>query len=219
MTSSLDKAHHNMIEQQIRPWEVLDMRVLDLLARMPRDQFVPEAYQALAFSDIEVPYGDGQAMMAPRVEGRLLQALNLQDSDKVLEIGTGTGFLAACLASMAGSVVSYEIDASLLEAAQSRLQAAGINNVELRSGDALQAEIDGAPFDAIAVTGSLPEIPQGLKELLAVGGRMFVVSGNAPAMMASLVTRIDEQNWREEPLFETQLARLANCEEPTSFRF
>jgi protein-L-isoaspartate(D-aspartate) O-methyltransferase len=205
---NFEQARFNMVEQQIRPWEVLDQRVLGLMGELPRDAFVPDAYKGLAYADIEIPLGNGQQMMFPRIEGRLLQALDLQPTDKVLEIGTGCGFLTACLARQADRVVSLEIDAELSARAGENLEAHGIDNAELRIADALSDEIDGGPFDAIAVTGSLPEIPESLKSLLAVGGRLFIITGKAPVMEANLVTRVNEDAWRTESLFETEITPL-----------
>ncbi|MES9843716.1 MAG: protein-L-isoaspartate O-methyltransferase [Candidatus Sedimenticola sp. PURPLELP] len=219
VASSLEKARFNMVQQQIRPWEVVDERVIDILEILPRDAFAPEEYKNLAYTDTEIPIGEGQRMMAPKIEARLLQALDIQESDKALEVGTGSGFLTACLARLAASVVSLEIYESLLEQARSRLEEQGITNVELRNSDGLEGSIEGAPFDVIAVTGSLPQAAVSLKEQLSIGGRMFVVTGDNDPMEANLVTRISENAWRTEVLFETELASLVNAPQPEKFTF
>ena len=214
---SLARARFNMVQQQIRPWEVLDQRVLDLINQIPRDQFVPDAYRGLAYADIEIPLGHGQHMMFPRVEARLLQALDVRPTDKILEIGTGSGYLTACLANLGGQVVSIDIHEGFTAAARASLEALGLNNVELRTADGLAGEIAGGPFDVIAVTGSLPQLPDGLKQQLTVEGRLFAVTGEAPAMEASLITRVSEDAWRSEALFETELVPLENA--PCTERF
>ena len=216
---SLEQARFNMVQQQIRPWEVLDQRVLDLINQIPRDQFVPEAYRGLAYADIEVPIGHGQQMMFPRVEARLLQSLDVKPNDKILEIGSGSGYLTACLANLGGQVTSLDIHEDFTGAVRARLDAQGIGNVELRTADGLAGEIAGGPFDVIAVTGSLPEVPDALKQQLTIGGRLFAVTGEAPAMEASLITRVGEDAWRSEGLFETELAALENAARTERFQF
>ena len=216
---SLEQARFNMVQQQIRPWEVLDQRVLDLINQIPRDQFVPEAYRGLAYADIEVPIGHGQQMMFPRVEARLLQSLDVKPNDKILEIGSGSGYLTACLANLGGQVTSLDIHEDFTGAVRARLDAQGIGNVELRTADGLAGEIAGGPFDVIAVTGSLPEVPDALKQQLTIGGRLFAVTGEAPAMEASLITRVDEHNWARESLLETCIPPLLNAGKPQDFIF
>jgi len=217
---STEIARFNMIEQQIRPWDVLDRRVLEIFAQVPREAFVPEAYRNLAFADVEVPIGLGEAMMAPRVEARMLQALAVQPKDRVLEIGTGSGFVTACLARLAEQVTSIEIHRELTEAARERLAQHRITNLELRTGDAL-ARLGEQRYDAIAVTGSLPLADQSheLAQCLTLGGRMFVVIGEAPVMEATLVTRIWEDQYTVESLFETDLRPLVNARTPERFSF
>ena len=207
-----------MVEQQVRPWEVLDQRVLNLAGEMPRDAFVPDAYRGLAYADIEIPLGGTQHMMFPRVECRLLQALNIQPSDTVLEIGTGSGYLTACLARLGKEVVSLDTHANFIEQAGERLNALGINNVKLINQDGFEA-IEGGPFDVIAITGSLPKMVDSFKELLSEGGRLFVVTGEGPAMEASLITRVSEDAWRSEGLFETEIAPLENAPQNEQFSF
>ncbi|OOZ37669.1 protein-L-isoaspartate O-methyltransferase family protein [Solemya velesiana gill symbiont] len=220
VAANLEKARFNMVQQQIRPWEVVDQRVIDTLEVLPRDAFVPEEYKNLAYTDTEIPISSDQQMMAPKIEARLLQALNIKESDKVLEIGTGSGFLTACLSKLAASVISFEIDETLYEQASKRLSEQNIKNVDLRNDDGLQQpSIQGAPFDVIAITGSLPVLDDYLKQLQKVGGRMFVVTGDADPMEANLVTRISKDAWRTEALFETELAPLKNAPQREKFTF
>ncbi|MCW8906617.1 MAG: protein-L-isoaspartate O-methyltransferase [Sedimenticola sp.] len=216
---SYEKARFNMVEQQVRPWEVLDAQVLELIGSMPREHFVPEKYRGLAYADIEVPLGDGQKMMFPRVEGRILQALDVQPEETVLEIGTGSGYLTACLARMGGSVISQDINPEFTEQARKKLAELGIENVQLRTTDSLSDDVESGPFDAIAVTGSLPTIPDNLKQRLTVGGRMFIITGESPVMTAYLVTRRGDNEWQTEALFETDIARLINAPVTRKFEF
>lgn len=215
----IEVARLNMIEQQIRPWEVLDPRVLDLFKEIPREVFVPEKYRKLAFADVEIPIGHGQLMMKPILEGRLLQALSLEASDSVLEIGTGSGFVTACLARLGASVTSVEIFEDLKFAAVQRLRDLGVDNVRLRVGDAAGGWEAERTFDAIAITGSMPCIPDTYRNQLRPGGRLFVVTGKHPAMRAWLVTRVGAAQWSEECLFETDLTRLENVADKREFVF
>ena len=216
---SLERARFNMVQQQIRPWEVFDRRVLALINEVPRDQFVERAYVGLAYADIEIPLGHGQRMMFPRVEARLLQALDVKPGDKILEIGTGSGYLTACLAKLGGQVISLDIHEDFTAQARTRLDAQDIGNVELITADALAAVIPGGPFDVMAVTGSLPERPDSLKQQLAIGGRLLAVIGEPPAMEACLITRVGEDAWRSEGLFETELTLLKNAPRVERFEF
>jgi protein-L-isoaspartate(D-aspartate) O-methyltransferase len=220
MQPSMDRARFNMIEQQIRPWEVLDDRVLAVMRELPREAFVPDAYKGLAYADVEVPLSDSAAMLAPKLVGRMLQALAVRRHESVLEIGTGTGYVTACLAHLAEHVVSIEIDPGLAEAARARLAAMGLSNTEVRTEDALEGPIGGGPFDVIAVTGSLPtqEPIAALKNLLGDGGRIFVVVGEAPLMEATLLTRVGK-DFREQALFETSIPMLRNAPLPERFAF
>ena len=222
MADSSAQARFNMVEQQIRPWEIFDPRVLGLLEQLPREQFVPTVYQHLAYADIEIPLGHGQRMMFPRMEAKILQALDLKPTDRVLEVGTGSGYLTACLARLAGQVVSIDIHGEFSEAAEARLQDQGIRNVALRTGDALAAPLaaDG-PFDAIAVTGSLPSSRQAdiFRQQLTPGGRLFVIVGAAPVMQALLITRMADSGYREETILDTEQAPLENSEQPAAFVF
>ncbi|MEN8166644.1 MAG: protein-L-isoaspartate O-methyltransferase [Pseudomonadota bacterium] len=222
MADSNAQARFNMVEQQIRPWDIFDPRILSLLEELPREQFVPQEYQHLAFADIEVPIGHAQQMMFPRMEAKLLQTLDLQPDDRVLEVGTGSGFLTACLARLAGRVVSIDIHADFSEAARERLGDLGLRNVQLRTGDALTIPLDeDGPFDAIAVTGSLPSSAQAdiFRRQLKPGGRLFVIIGNSPVMEALLITRISDTSYREEAILETEQAPLEGAEQPAVFEF
>lgn len=211
-------AHFNMIEQQIRPWDVLDQQVLDLIADVPRVDFVPEEYRGLAYADHAIPIGHGQVMMHPRVEGRLLQALSLHPTDAVLEVGTGSAYLTALLAKAARHVRSVDIFPEFKELAEEKLALYGIHNVTLEVGDAAQGwgGEDGL-YDAIAITGSLPELPERFLRSLNRGGRLFVVTGTAPVMQAVLIRRVGDAQWSREALFETDLPSLINA--PVRSRF
>lgn len=215
---NIEQARFNMIEQQIRPWEVLDQRVLDVMTRTPREDFAPSRYRNLAFADVAIPLGHGQVMMRPNVEGRLLQALNPQPADTILEVGTGSGYLTACLAGLGGRVVSVDIVPEFTAAAEDKLNAHGVDNVTLYSGDAAQGWGDYR-YDVIAITGSLPVLPERWRQQLVIGGRLFVIIGQDPIMEALLITRLGEQEWTEESLFETQLPPLLNVEKPSRFEF
>ncbi len=214
---NLEKARFNMIQQQIRPWEVLDQRVLDAMQALPRDEFVPEAYRKLAYADIRIPIAEGQCMMTPKVEARIAQELRLTGEDEVLEVGTGSGFLTALLASLAGHVHSVEIHEALSRTAGERLAAHGIGNVSLEVGDGSRGWSAKAPYDAIAVTGSLPMLGDELQGQLKVGGRLFVVVGESPVMEARIVTRVGEQDYATESIFETDLPALEGIEKPEEF--
>ena len=221
MAHSAEKARFNMVQQQIRPWEVMDPRVLDLMETLPRDAFVPDAYQALAYADIEIPLAHGEHMLFPRIEARLMQALDLLPSDQVLEVGTGSAFLTACLATLCQRVVSIDIHEDFTQAAAEKLQQQGIRNVLLKSGDALAAPLDEGPFDVIAVTGSVatPEQAEIFRQQLRIGGRLFIVIGTPPAMEAMLITRTGEQAFSDEAIFETDIRNLTNAEAPRTFEF
>lgn len=214
----IEIAREKMIEQQVRAWEVLDPDVLDILAEIPREQFVPRDYAALAFSDSEIPIGNGQSMMTPTVEGRVLQAVDVQPGDRVLEIGTGTGFLTACLASLGGQVTSVEIFGNLLKRAGENLADAGIKNAELLELDATR-DLPRGEFDVVVITGSIHRFDTRYVEALASQGRLFVVVGDAPIMEARLVTRTGESNWESASLFETQLTPLIHAGKPPIFTF
>jgi len=217
-TMNLQQARNNMIEQQVRPWDVLDQRVLDVLAAVPREQFVAEEHRALAFSDYQLPIGFGQTLLKPILEGRILQALSPQPSDVTLELGSGSGYLTACLARMSNRVQSLEIHPELASSAQSRLDALDVANVTLLQQDAA-AEWDALnSYDAIAFGGAIQAIPEFYKHKLAINGRMFAVIGDSqqPMMEAVLVTRISKSEWTTESLFETKIDPLVNFSESAS---
>jgi protein-L-isoaspartate(D-aspartate) O-methyltransferase len=224
---SLDQARFNMIEQQIRPWEVLDASVLALLGRVHREAFVPVAHQSLAFADMELPLThpavEGKAMLAPKVEARLLQDLQLKPTDKVLEVGTGSGHMAALLASLAQRVVSIEIDPDLARFARENLQKAGITNADVRTADAAANDFAACkaegPFDAIVLSGSVAEIPAALLALLTRGGRLIAIAGHEPMMRATVVSRVGEASFQTAQPWDTVAPRLRNFPEPSSFRF
>ena len=209
-----------MVEQQIRPWDVLDTEVLELFARCPRDAYVPEEFRTLAYADTRIPIGEGQTMMLPREEARLLQALQLEPRNAVLEVGTGSGYLTALLASLARHVTSVEISAELSEGAGRRLAAQGMRNVSLEVGDGrLGWPNAGAPYDAIVLTGSVYELDRALLGQLEVGGRLFAIVGQPPAMEARLVIRTSLRQWDTESLFETLVTPLRGADPPPRFDF
>lgn len=212
MTIDYAKARVAMVEQQVRPWDVLDARVLETISRVPREAFVSDAHRALAYSDLELPLGHGEHMLKPVVEGRALQALELEQGDEVLEIGTGSGYLTACLAYLARDVVSLERHADLADAARGRLQAQGIANVEVIAADAFAWDTDRR-FDAICVGAAADIVPERFVQWLRPGGRMFIVRGREPAMEAVRVRRDGDgvNAVRVESLFETGLAYLAGA--------
>lgn len=218
MHHDVEQARFNMIEQQIRPWEVLDGTVLDLLGQVPREAFVPAQYRGLAFADIEIPLGFDQTMLSPKLEGRILQALEIQPGDKVLEIGTGSGYFTALLASLAGEVHSVEINAELSHQAQARLTEQNIHNVTLHVGDGAQGWPAQGPYDVIVFTGSLALPPQ-VTEQLNIGGRLFAVVGEPPVMEAIISRRISADSLRQDVIFETSLAQLENAPQPEKFSF
>ncbi|MGH8034067.1 MAG: protein-L-isoaspartate O-methyltransferase family protein [Lysobacterales bacterium] len=214
-----ERARFNMVEQQVRPWEVLDSRVLDLLERVQREDFVPVRYRKMAFADLSIPLAHDQSMMCPKVEGRMLQSLGIQDDDSVLEIGTGSGFITACLSSLAKRVVSVEIFDDLHEEARLRLQDKYLHKVELFVGDVMRGWQPEQAHDVIVVTGSVPGVPTQFCDWVNPGGRLFVVTGESPAMEAKLLTRVGFSDWRAESLFETDLVRLVNAEPLPEFTF
>lgn len=213
-------ARSNMVEQQVRPWDVLDMRVLDVMEALPRERFVPDGREGLAYADVEIPLGQGEFMLAPKVVGRLLQALAPAHSDRALEIGTGSGYVTACLARLAARVDSVErIDAFRL-AARSRLDGLGIDNVQLRTGTVTRDwSPPGSRYDVISVNGAMHDYDPFLQPFLSLGGRLFVVVGKPPVMEALLVIRVAEGSYRTEKLFETNLKPLAGFERKPEFVF
>ncbi len=219
MTTNLALARHNMIEQQIRPWDVLDQRVLELIESLPREEFVPAAYLSLAYADLNIPLEHGEVMMAPKLEARMLQALAIQPGETALEIGTGSGYVTALLARSAKHVYTVDIHAGFVQQAQQKLAAHGMHNVTLDVGDASGGWEQHGPYDLIAVTGSLPVLPDSLRRGLKTGGRLFVISGDAPVMTAFLITRVGEDSWSQQALFETVLPPLVNAPQPARFVF
>jgi protein-L-isoaspartate(D-aspartate) O-methyltransferase len=211
-------ARRQMVDQQIRTWEVLDSRVLNALSEVPREAFVPPEYRELAFADAPIPIGYGQSMLAPKVQGRILQALGVEPSDEVLEVGTGTGYLAACLSLLGASTRSIDIHAGLAATAQANLRAVPGTRVQIEVRDAFDAAPLGS-FDVIAVTGSLPVYDSRFERSLRVGGRLFAVVGTAPVMDAVLVRRVDEDEWIRESLFETVIDPLINATAAQKFVF
>lgn len=219
MTIDYAKARETMVEQQVRPWDVFEPRVLETLARLPRERFVAEAHRALAYADLALPIGHGESMMKPVVEGRVLQALSIASGEDVLEIGTGSGYLSACFGSLARDVVGIELHADLAETARRRLQAQGINNVRIDVADAFGWDSERR-FDAICVGGAVSRVPAHFLRWLRPGGRMFVVHGRAPAMEAALVRLADNSaGFEVESLFETELSYLAGGAPAPKFHF
>ena len=218
-----EQARFNMIEQQIRPWEVLDSQVLALLAVIKREDFVPTAYKALAFADMEIPLSSpqqpGQCMLSPKVEARILQDLALQKHEKALEIGTGSGYMAALLGHRCNWVISLEIDTALAQTARGNLQKAGIHNAEVRTANGAAHHSNHDLFDAIVLSGSVAEIPTSLLALLKVGGRLSAIVGDEPVMRATLVTRIGDTAWRTTQAWDTVAPRLLGFSEPSKFSF
>lgn len=216
---NMAQARHNMIEQQIRPWDVLDQRVLELIDGQPREAFVPPAYLKLAYADINIPLAHGQAMMAPKVEARMLQALDIKHTDTILEVGTGSGYVTALLARSGKHVYSVDVYPDFVDGARRKLAEIGISNVTLDSGDAVNGWDSRGPYDVIAITGSLPSLPDAFRQNLKLGGRLFVIAGQEPVMEARLITRTAEQGWVEQGLFETTLSPLVNAPQPQRFVF
>jgi protein-L-isoaspartate(D-aspartate) O-methyltransferase len=220
---NIETARFNMIEQQIRPWEVLDGQVLSLLSIVKRENFVPLAHKALAFADMEIPLqssgSKGQCMLAPKVEARLLQDADIKATDKVLEVGTGSGYMAALLAQQAASVLSFEIDPALAQMARTHLQNEGIANVEVRQADGSHGAPADGPFDVIVLSGSVPDVPQHLLKQLKLGGRLLAIVGEEPVMRASVITRNGEQQWQTSEPWDTMAPRLQGFPEHNSFSF
>ena len=216
---NLEKARHNMVEQQVRPWDVLDPRVLDTLENTPRDAFTPDTYKGLAYADTEIPLGHDESMMHPILEGRMLQALDIQETDQILEIGTGSGYITACLAKLGAHVDSIEIDDFFSHAAADKLARQNITNATLTTGDAVANFDDTKKYDVICVCGSMTELPESYKKALNPGGRIFVITGEAPVMHAHLITRTGEDSWADQQLFETSLKPLTHAEKSEEFSF
>ena len=219
MAMNIEQARLNMVENQVRPWDVLNARVLDVLSRVRREDFVAAEHRQLAFADLCLPLGHGEVMMKPVVEGRVLQALELQPSDDVLEVGTGSGFITGCLASLSARVTSVDIQADFTVVAKARLQAANIDNVTLITADAVEAWQPEGLFDALVITGAVFETPARWLTWLKPGGRALVIRGQSPVQHATLLTHEGAGRYREEVLFETDLPYLTHAEPPQRFVF
>ncbi len=213
-----DLARVQMVSQQVRTWDVLDPDVLRAMSAVSREQFVPAAYQGVAFADSRIPLAHDQVMLAPKVVGRLLQGLTLAPTDRMLEIGTGSGYVTACAAHLAGHVTSIELHADLSEQALQRLDEAQLGNVEVRTEDAFTMA-RSERFDAIALTGSLPVYDSRFEQMLKVGGRLYVAIGRSPVMDACIITRATETQWVKNSLFETDVPALINASDPVEFQF
>ncbi len=214
-----ERARFNMIEQQIRTWEVLDPKVLQLLHDVPRENFVAPAYQGLVFADIEIPLAHGKSMLSPKLEARILQSLNLKPTDQVLHIGTGSGYFTALLAHMADHVTSLDINAELSATAAYKLAENDIHNVSIELANGIKGFEPRKPYDVIVYTGSSPVEPPHVREQLKVGGVMFIVLGSAPVMQATLIRRVSEATYRQEVLFETCIPELDNATQAEGFEF
>ena len=215
---NIEAAREQMIEQQVHAWDVFDERVLTTLRQVPRELFAPGRYRNLAFADVEIPLLHGQSMLPAKVHGRILQALAIGPADVAMEVGAGSGYLTACMGKLASQVRSLEIFPELADQARANVLATAVNNVAVETADALQLE-ERFAYDAIAVTGSLPLYDERFQRALKLGGRLFVVVGQAPVMEAWKVTRIGEREWRRESLFETVVAPLINAARPSAFVF
>ena len=219
MTSYLQQCRDNMVEQQVRPCDVLDERVLDTLKQIHRDAYVPARYRNLAYADTAIPLNEREVMMHPTLEGQILQLLDVQPEDNVLEIGSGSGYLTACMANLACHVESYEIDPQLAQQARATLQAQGIFNIDIIVGDGLQSTPVNKKYDVIVLTGSVSELPDYFLQALNRNGRLFMVDGDAPTMQAHLIHRVGDNDCNDTVMFETVLPRLVNGEKPAQFVF
>jgi len=216
---NFEQARFNMVEQQIRPWQVLDTEVLAVLSKVPRERFAPSPYQAIAYTDVEIPLGHGQQMTPPRIDARLMHDLHLQGHESVLEIGTGSGYLTALLAHRAHQVISLEVHPELAQTAQANLRAAGIRNAEVRVGNGASVQVAEAPFDAIVLGGSVAEVPQSLLGQLKVGGKLIAIVGDDPIMQATLFTRVADQQWQSRSLWDTAVPALESFSKTSHFKF
>jgi protein-L-isoaspartate(D-aspartate) O-methyltransferase len=216
---NIEQARFNMIEQQIRPWDVLDQEVLNLLSIVKRENFVPAAYREIAFADLEVPLPAGEHMLFPRVEARILQELGVKKHETALEIGAGSGYMAALLAHRARHVLTVDIKPELAELAKRNLAENGVTNAEVALGDGARGWPAAAPYDVICVSGGLPVLPQEMLEQLKVGGRLAAFVGTAPVMKAQIITRIDEKQFRVADVFETYIEPIENAVQPSRFKF
>lgn len=218
-TMNIEQARFNMIEQQIRPWDVLDLEVLGLLSIVKRENFVPAAYRDLAFADLELPLPGGHKMLFPRVEARVLQELAVKKHENVLLIGAGSGYLAALFAARAQHVTAVEIDPVVAKLAEDNLRNNGVTNAEVALGDGSRGWPAKAPYDVICVAGGLPVVPQEMLEQLKTGGRLSAFVGGRPVMKAQIITRIDDKQYRVADVFETYVDHLVNAIEPSRFKF
>lgn len=216
---NIEQARFNMIEQQIRPWDVLNPQVLDLLTKVKREDFVPQMYRTLAFVDMEIPLGHGEVMMSPKLEARILQELSIKKSDIILEVGTGSGYLTALLAELGQHVHSVDIVPEFKTHASAKLQAHGYTNISLEVGDAARGWSRHGKYDVIVLTGSTPVLPETFVHDLKIGGRLFAVTGDAPAMTAQLITCVAEGAYNTVTLFETNIPLLKNAVQPERFVF
>lgn len=217
MTLNIELARHNMVAQQVRPWDVLDERVLNVLSAVRREDFIPPAHRAFAFADLCLPLGHGEVMMKPVVEGRVLQAIDPQPGESVLEIGSGSGFFTACLAKLAGEVVGIEQHADFSAAANTRLAAAGVTNARVETAEAVRVYKPARQFDVMVVTGAVFELPQHWHGWIKPGGRIFAIAGRSPVQSATLYTQDGAGAWSAAALFETDLPYLRNAEPPQRF--
>ena len=215
----ITKARKNVIEQQVRPWGGLNLRANQALSDVPRENFVPEDFQGLVFADIEIPLGGDAKMLSPKIEGRILDSINIQSDESVLEIGTGSGYLTAVLGALANSVVSIEIDQTLSAFAKNNLKSLTINNIDLRTEDASTADFSGQKYDVIVFGCSLNSQSQKMNELLNIGGRLFAVIGRKNKMQATLITRISDNEWQVKSIFETHLDYMQGQEPAVAFTF
>ena len=216
---NLEQARLNMVESQIRPWEVLDQTVLDLLLTIKREEFVPEKYRTLAFADMEIPLGHGEVMLAPKIEARMLQELDIRKTDKILEVGTGSGYVTALLSKLGGQVISVERLGEFSQGAARKLAGHGISNAQLIVGDAAEGWPALATYDVILLTGSVPVLPESFQRQLAAGGRLLAVVGDEPVMTATLVNRVAAGAFNSVGLFETSIPPLRNVKQPERFVF
>jgi len=214
-----EQARSNMIDKQIRPWDVWDLNTLDLLAEIHREDFVPEAYKNLALSDTNIPLLHGQLTMTPKLEARLLQSVMVKRNESVLEIGTGCGYLTALLAKIAGNIHSIDIFPEFAELLKPKLKNLGVTNVKLHSGDGIRGWQQESPYDVIIVTGSVPQMDENFHQQLKKNGRLFIITGETPVMEAKLITKINDQDWTEETLFETDLPALIGATKENNFNF
>lgn len=212
-------ARFNMLEQQIRPWEVLDQNSLQIMQQIPREEFVPEAYKKIAFSDTQLPLRHMQFMLEPKMEAKILQSVQVKKTDDILEIGTGSGFLTALLASASKSVHSIDIFQDFIDLSKEKIDSLGFQNVSFENADIYTYDFKDKEFDIIVVGGSVSSVPESLKQALTNNGRLFVVSGSSPLMLAKLYTRIAKNQWMEEVLFETEIPALENNQEREAFVF